>query len=76
MAKQHIRHGGRGAGRPQDKFQYGKRLCQYVADFKTRQEADRLANKFERDGILAVVKKWYGRWVVYRCGVRKRRRNV
>ncbi len=72
MTKQHIKFGGRGSGRPQDWFKYGKRTCNIVRSFRTRQEAYRLANKFERDGILAVVKQWYGQSVVYRCGMRKR----
>ena len=70
--KTHIMHGGRGSGRPLDKFKYGKLTCLYVTDFKTRREADKLADKIERDGILAVVRKWYSHWVVYRCGARKR----
>lgn len=73
MVKQHIRYGGRGSGRPQDWFMYGKRRCHYLTDYRTQAEADRKAWQLEADGILAVVKKWYSRWVVYRCGVRKRR---
>lgn len=72
MAKQHIRYGGRGSGRPLDRFKYGKRTCLIVSSFRTRREADRLANKLERDGILAVVRKWYSQLVVYRCGARIR----
>jgi len=71
MAKMHIRYGGRGSGRPQDWFMYGKRKCQFVTSFHTQREAQKLADKFERDGILAVVRKWYSQWTVYRCGARK-----
>jgi len=70
--KAHIKYGGRGTGRPLDKFMYGRRICIYVTDYRTKEEANKLANKFEKEGILAIVRKWYSRWVVYRCGARKR----
>lgn len=73
MRKQHISHGGRGSGRPPDKFKYGKRVCIYVGDYDTKQLAYKIKDKYEKDGILAVVRKYYSKWAVYRCGERKRR---
>lgn len=72
MKKQSIIHGGRGTGRPLDRFKYGKRTCLLVDSFSNKSRADKLADKFEGDGILAVVKKWYSRWCIYRCGPRIR----
>lgn len=70
--KTHIEYGGRGSGRPPDSIKYGKRLCHIVNDYPNPKEAKRKARLLEDDGILAVVRKWYSRWVVYRCGARKR----
>ena len=72
MRKQHIRFGGRGSGRPLDQFRYGKRMCHIVNDYRTISDANRKARQLENEGILVVVKKWYSRIVVYRCGARKR----
>lgn len=72
MPKQHIRLGGRGSGRPLDQFRYGKRICYIVNHYRTAGEAYGKATRLERDGILVVVKTWYSRWAVYRCGMRKR----
>lgn len=62
--------GGRGTGYPPSQFQYGKRICHYVNDYKTYKEALLKAEQLEKTGVLAVVRKWYSKHVVYRCGVR------
>lgn len=66
--------GGRGTGRPQDWFRYGKRTCHIVNDYKTKWDADKKARQLEMEDVLAVIRKWYSRWAVYRCGVRKIKR--
>jgi len=76
MPKRNIRDvGGRGSGRPQDWFMYGKRKCQLVETYPRKRDAERKAAQLEADGILAVVRKWYSKWCVYRCGARHRARS-
>ena len=67
-----VREGGRGTGRPQDSFKYGKRICHIVNTYRTRKEANKKAGQLESEGIMAVVRKWYSQWCVYRCGARHR----
>ncbi len=64
--------GGRGSGRPKDRFYYGSRICILANILTNPRDAEIYRRKLEREGILAVVRKWYSQWPVYRCGARKR----
>lgn len=65
--------GGRGSGRPKDSLMYGKRYCMLVNTYKTAKEAYAKARNLESQGIMAITRKWYSKWCVYKCGQRSRK---
>ena len=64
--------GGRGSGRPKDRMEYGKRTCMLVETYKSPKEAYAKRHNLEEQGIMAIVRKWYSQWCVYKCGQRTR----
>ena len=64
--------GGRGSGRPKDRYKYGKRTCMLVNTYRTPKEAYAKRRNLEEQGIMAIVRKWYSKWCVYKCGPRYR----
>jgi hypothetical protein len=67
--------GGRGSGRPKDTIKYGNRTGQLVHVFTSPADAQRKVRLLREDGILAVTRKWYSKWPVYRCGTLRRQRR-
>ena len=60
--------GGRGSGRPKDSIKYGNRNGYLVHVFNSPADANRKVRLLREDGILAIKRKWYSKWPVYRCG--------